>query len=270
MNNHLGKYEIISVNDVTIDARVQQQFRPSKVTRMVKDGFDPSLAGTITVSRRNTGALIVLDGQHRVKAAIEVGITHLPALVHEGLTLAEEASFFLGLNAKSNPTAVAKFLVSVVSGDKDDTAIKNIIEQYGWRIREGSTRDGGIFNAVKRAQDIYGLNTKFFSDSDVFGNQLLDASMEALTEAWGTKNSLAVKSTTLGGIAIFFKRYWGDIDTDRLIRQLGTTDPDRFAQDAKGVQDSMKLSAVESAGFSIHRLYNHGARHNRKLDTWFM
>lgn len=271
MHNHIsGQYEIINVNDVTIDARVQQQYRPAKVTRMVKDGFDPSLAGTITISRRSTGALIVLDGQHRVKAAIEVGVTLLPAIVHEGLTLAEEASFFLGLNAKSNPTSVAKFLVSVISGDEEDTKIKNMIEDHGWRIREGSTRDGRTFKAVTRAKDIYGLRTKYFSDSDVFGDALLDETVSAITEAWGTKDTQAVTANNLGGIALFLKKYWGDVDHDRLVKQLATISPDRFSQDTKGVQESMRMTAIESAGFCAHRLYNHGARHQSKLDTWFL
>lgn len=270
MTTNHGQFEIVNVADLSIDQRVQQNLRPAKVSKIIKDGFDLSLAGTITVSRRKNGALIVLDGQHRAAAAREVGVEKLPAIVHDGLTLEEEARHFLGLNNKSNPTAVAKFLVSCVQGDEDSNDIKSIIEDRGWRVSEGNGRDGRCFKAVTRAKDIYDCRTKYFEDSDIYGDELLGMTMEVITDAWGTVDSRAVNANTLGGIALLLKKYWAEVDTDRLSKALSEMSPAAFMAATKGAQESMDLKALEAAGFAAHRAYNSARRGRNKLDTWFL
>lgn len=270
MTTNHGQFEIVNVAELSIDQRVQQNLRPSKVSRILKDGFDLSLAGTITVSRRKNGALIVLDGQHRTAAAREADVEKLPAIVHDGLTVEDEARHFLGLNNKSNPSAVAKFLVSVTQGDKEAIDMRGIIEDHGWRIYEGNGRDGRCFKAVTRAKEIYDCRTKYFEDSDVYGDELLGMTVEVITDAWGTGDSRAVSANNLGGIALLLKKYWSEVDTDRLSKALSEMSPAAFMAATKGAQESMDLKALEAAGFAAHRAYNASRRGRNKLDTWFL
>ena len=82
----------INVADLNTDRTYQRPLR--KTYKKIAAQFDPLLLSTITVSKRLDGTYWILDGQHRVAAAKELGIPTLDALIYSGLTLEEEAYIF--------------------------------------------------------------------------------------------------------------------------------------------------------------------------------
>src|SRR5258708_6691334 len=58
--------------------------------------WDIRKVGTIEVVRRPDGTMWLVDGQHRREVAIEQGIPELPAVVHNGLGVEDEADLYLG------------------------------------------------------------------------------------------------------------------------------------------------------------------------------
>lgn len=261
------EFKFVPVEEIYIDERVQQRIKPGKVER-ISQNFDVNLAGTITLSLRKDGTLICLDGQHRVAGAKKSGVEQLPALIYSNLSLQEEARMFLGHNEKSNPTPVAKFRVSVTEKDPEAVAINEIIESFGWKVSEASTRSVPSFKAVNRAREIFGCRTRYFDDSCIYGNLLLERTLRIITVAWGNGDSKAVSAATLGGVAYMLKRYWVEVEDQRMIKALSSVTPQEFESMGKGTKDNMSIPVIEAFGFTAHRLYNKGLR-ARALSPWF-
>jgi Family of unknown function (DUF6551) len=139
--------EWLPVNELKIDPRYQRVLQESKVKRMIVDWSDDE-AGVIEVSRRSNGDLIVMDGQHRMIAARRLGITHLRALVHDGMTYPAEARLFVRLNTeRTKPNKLSTFNGRIQAEDPVAIGVRDAILEAGFTI---ATSAGGHANKAGR------------------------------------------------------------------------------------------------------------------------
>lgn len=87
-------YAMEEINPQTINVDHSYQRTLRKTYKKIRDQFDPLLVGVVTLSKRPNNTMWVIDGQHRLQAMKELGITNAKALVYTGLTLEEEAKIF--------------------------------------------------------------------------------------------------------------------------------------------------------------------------------
>src|SRR5699024_7881327 len=135
-----GERKIIVVEDVrelslAQVGKAQRIFEPKH--DIFKKDFDRNSV-RITVSLREDGTKVVLDGQHSREFAIREG-DYGPYLVEafEGLTEAEEAARFLSYNNAKPVTAVEKFGPRVASGDPLAVRIQGILDRIDLRVAAG-------------------------------------------------------------------------------------------------------------------------------------
>lgn len=96
--------------------------------------WDPDKSSIITLSYRKgePGVLYVIDGQHRVQAAIQNKTESLVAEIFTDLTLEEEAEMFATQNDCTSKLATSDtYKANLVYGEKIDTAISNVCKKYG-------------------------------------------------------------------------------------------------------------------------------------------
>lgn len=205
-----------------------------KRAEKIASQFDLSKVGVITVSEREDGSLFCCDGAHRTYAANVVGVDTLPALVHHGLTKAEEAALFYSLNDFKQPSAVSRFLASVTMGDPTDTAIMEIVEGHGWKISSNASSED--ISCVEALQRIYRTAGGVLPVAE--RGTVLDWTLDIVTSAWGHDRE-AANSHVLIGVAQLIGRYGPDIDSKKIVSELSQTRPKAIVGHAKVLREAM-------------------------------
>jgi hypothetical protein len=144
-----AEFEWLPITKIVVDHQFQRDLRTYWVKRIVRD-FDPEKFGTITVSRRTDGAIVVLDGQHRLSAALEtLGPDQLvPCLVYDGLTVEREAEVFLGENSRLAISTVETYRAALSAKESWAIAIHDLLEvPVGYRIATGG-KGGPVLGCV--------------------------------------------------------------------------------------------------------------------------
>ena len=252
-------FAFIDPTSLTTDLRVQ---RPLDLVRVAElaSSFDPSRLGTIVVSQRADGTIVVLDGQTRLAAQAKAG--HKAAVhaeVHTGLSLQDEAAMFLAYNNSKPVSALDKFLVRVTEGDPTAVAINNIITAHGWRVVKGGL-DASIqaVNALERVYTKGGAN----------GAQIVGAIMDSITKAWGY-DFAGTNASLIGGLGELFLRYGDKVDRAKLVREMQSTNPRTLLGRARGMKEARVFndSLPVVVGRVLHTIHNQKMRRNQ-LPDW--
>src|SRR4051812_31723657 len=85
----------IRASRLAVDASYQRPRNERKI-RKIANNFDPDALGVLYVSKRADGTYVILDGQQRHAALIEMGWQdqQVPCHVYTGLSVADEARLF--------------------------------------------------------------------------------------------------------------------------------------------------------------------------------
>ena len=118
----------LPVDVFKFDFRVQRSINQARVA-MITAQFQPHSLGMVVASKREDG-IYVLDGSHRVSAAVAAGYEGtVPTKLWEDLTLQEEAALFLTLNNSRAVQAIDMFKVRVTLDDDAARNINNILNK---------------------------------------------------------------------------------------------------------------------------------------------
>jgi hypothetical protein len=121
------EFKVVKLADLSVPDTLYQ--RPSSeraIRRIVDAGWDEGLQSVLMVSG-NT--MHIIDGGHRAEAARRLGITQLPALVYHGLTLEQEARYFVEFNRLRRPVGLkARQKASLLFGEGDAMAAQEILD----------------------------------------------------------------------------------------------------------------------------------------------
>lgn len=258
------QHELVSVDSLTIDSRVQRRegVKASRVATIAAD-FNPDALGSITVSRRKNGTLVVLDGAHRCEAArIAEYASPLHALVYDGLTLAQEAAMFNLLNTFQAPSFISRTLAKVVAGDPESTAIVHAIEGHGWKI--GLNSDNGVFSALQAAERVYrnGVGTLDVGEHP----ELLEQTVAFITTTWHRDRESAHQMIVLG-VGQLFGRLGEAVDVTKLSKVLAQERPYNIIGHAKSMQALQGGTTPSALAKVLVGMHNKGRRTNL-LPEW--
>lgn len=91
--------DFVAIDDLIVDERYQRSVERtgSKNIQKIAANFDWAKFSPIMVSKRETGELAIIDGQHRAHAAALCGIDTVPAIISE-LSIEQEAEAFTWVN----------------------------------------------------------------------------------------------------------------------------------------------------------------------------
>lgn len=254
----------VRLETLTIDPRVQRYegVDDTRVSDMAEK-FNPMALGTITISQRPDGSLVVIDGAHRTAASRQAGYTNpLNATIHTGLTIEQEAQLFLLLNATKTPSVISKFLVRVVMGDPDAVAISDIITAHGWKVSPSA--EPGCLAAIDKVEKIYrnGAGTK----ADGVYPHLLDQVLEVVTAAWEHDNK-STNGAILQAVAQLYGRFEGGVQTKKLVEEMAHTRPDVLLGKAKTLRDIQGGTVPAAMAKILAGMVNKGRRTNL-LPEW--
>lgn len=206
------RIERLPVELLSVDRSYQRPVS-NKMEQMGKN-WKQDLAHVITVSLRDTGEYWILDGQHRVGAALIAGVTHLEADIREGLTIEDEARLFDELNSThSIVSAIDRFRARLVYKDPEALEIKAIVDELGGEISDVAGRankDDRRIRAVSSLERVYQYE----------GPAGLREVLTIIKTSFGDLDFETANEWTLNGMRILMAKKKKKFDRDRLITRM--------------------------------------------------
>lgn len=243
--------EWISADKLAVDEAYQRATDSSKSRRLIysmKEEWDWRLCQPLVISRRADGSLFVIDGQHRLSAALlREDIPHLPCVVMQGQSGEDEARNFVSINTKRQRLSQPDiFNAMLAAGDVVAIATAKLLEETGWTILRGSTaKEPGqlrcapmIARMVKRK-----------------GEAVVRNALTALREAYDVP--VTNSSGMIKALIIIFERKEGPRDPDLLIETLSQCEPEDWLLEGTDLRRTNPnvTSRFEGAAISILETY---------------
>lgn len=245
----------VPIRDLRLDSAYQRDLDMARVRRMVA-AWDPRRVGIANVSSR-AGVLWTIDGQHRVAALLEMGHLFIDAVVHTGMSQAEEADLFVLLQRGTKQlTAWDLFKAETTAGHADVIAVARIVGSAGFRIDRSSGH--GHIGAVGALRRVFALG----------GEPLLALSLSTARTCWsGDRKQL--DGQVLEGLALFFHSFRGEtqFDSARADRVLETTPAIEFLRRAQEIAQTRASASSSAANVAeaIRDKYNARLTRQRQL-----
>jgi hypothetical protein len=153
-----GSAEVLRIADLNVDPEYQRALRHEFVNYLARR-WDIVKAGPILVSERDDGKLWVVDGQHRMMAALQAGEGEIFAHVIRGRTRAQEAEMRLARNDRKSDSIQEKFTTRLVMGDQKAHKIVEILHQHGTHLNLSSPNTSSGINAIAAVEAIFDVDS---------------------------------------------------------------------------------------------------------------
>ena len=219
-------YRSMDPKDLELDGSYQRPWKRGLHRRITSD-FHPEMLGTLEISHRTDGSYVIFDGQHRWRAALELGIERLPCLVHEGLTPEQEAELFAALqHDRVAITAIESLRALNRAGKEEAVAVYETCERHGYKVGPQSRKDP---NAIGTAGTLM----------DLFHDEKLDDVLAFTRQVWPSYHGVTTASF-LVGVAGFLDQF-GERLTELHKEKLSKKQPLLLFQQARSVAVSNGL-----------------------------
>ncbi len=240
------RFEEVPIDNLFVDKAYQR--RPTSLIQEIGDDYRPPLIQTLCVSaRKESGrgehrkvtAGAVFDGQQRLGGArlhnelvakeqlAEDSYPHvvlvMPCIVYSGLSQQQEAQLFEWIQLKRrNMQSYDRFRASLVAGNEESLAIKDLVESTGYEIGYAGMSDRSIA-AVAALEGMY--------RGDVIA---MERSLIIFRGAW--EDRFIPSSYQLRGMHRFLRDH-PDVDDERLTRRMFITSPDDLEKKALNARE---------------------------------
>lgn len=211
----MSRYRRMPLSKLIIDKAYQRELDQRRVNA-IAENFNPALLGALEISVRN-GKAAVFDGQHRLAALKKLKADDAPCLVHEGLSIPEEAALFVSLQAqRKNLRPIDKFKARLVAGDVTAMAVNQIVSDVDLTVGDSGIR------AVTALERIYKRE----------GEEILRSTLSTVRILWDGDDRY-VDGYLLEGMAQFLRGYGNRIDKPE-IKRLRAVAPTAILRRALG------------------------------------
>lgn len=182
--------------------------------RKIANGWDWRMCLPLVVSKRDDGSLWVIDGQHRLAAALLRGdIPFLPCVVGIYGSVADEAAMFVAMNRARKPmNRLDDFHAAIASGDSEAIEITRLITDAGFTVSRKTGSQSWVPGEVAFTSAIAKVLRKH-------GAKVCADALRTMQEAWPDEvlNAGASMFTALTKLAISPP---DGFDPDRMFRAL--------------------------------------------------
>ncbi|MFQ3894574.1 DUF6551 family protein [Sphingobium sp. R-7] len=191
--------------------------------KKIATGWDWRMCLPLVVSKRDDGSLWVIDGQHRLAAAMLRGdIPFLPCCVGVYGSVADEAAMFVAMNRARKPmNRLDDFHAAIASGDSEAIEIADIIKGAGFTVSRKTGSQSWVPGEVAFTSAIAKVLRKH-------GAKVCSDALTIMQEAWPDEvlNAGASMFTALTKLAI---NPPADFDPDRMFHALLKRDQREWA-----------------------------------------
>lgn len=227
----------LPVANLRIDMSYQRALSDKKVAIIVRD-FNLNKLGELAVSTRN-GTYYLIDGQHRLQAAKQRLLPHVPCRVYSGLTVKEEAELRLAFNSRRLDTSIEVFKLKLAMNDPTVTAISCIVTEAGLEI--GFTTHSTDPLHVRCVGTLERIYTRYRNGAD-----LLAHTLDVSCRVW-PNDYIGRAGLVLEGLALFL-HYYPEVTDTELITKLSHHTP-------RSLLAGLRTEKVVTFGLGVPRIF---------------
>ncbi|MCC6959432.1 MAG: hypothetical protein IT301_06255 [Dehalococcoidia bacterium] len=234
----------------------QGEFRPAH-RDYIAANFDLEAVGFPAVSFRD-GTYWIIDGQHRVAAALKFGFgltDKLQMEVYEGLTPAGEAELFIERNTVKAKSAWDRFKVSVTAGREEECHIDRLVRAQGLMV--AGHRSSTTIASIGALREIYRLA----------GPSEFSRTLRVIRDAFG---AAGFDADVIRGVGRFLHRYGLAVDEAMLVKRMAAVAGglNGLRQSAQKLRLQMGYTFPECIASEVTKAYNRVSG-GKKLPPWF-
>ena len=225
------QYRKLPVKKLKTAKSYQRQMNQAMVKKIVK-GFVEDAFGVLVVGIRKDGSHWVVDGQTRLAAAKQLGMTSVPCVWFKSSGQEQEAKMFRLVNNHRAVTRLQRTHAMLAEGQPGFTG----------------TAGYGIIRSIAPVQAMS-------------GEDYLERALTVIGESWDGQDE-AVSASILSGFQVFYHKYGEAIDDTRLTQMLSKTTASkiRINGDARRMDGGGRGPAVCEA---IRAVYNRNLKSGR-------
>lgn len=190
--------KLLRVSETFVDWDYQREEKRPWVAKTSRE-FDRLLVGVLVGSRRPDGRVAVIDGQQRRLVLDLLGISTVWSVVHEGLTVEDEAQMFATLNfARSAVSSWDHYRALRRARDARVLEIDKIVARHDLEVAKAADANGKV-GACGALIEIYTGGVDVVTrGSTIDGPEALSRTLETINLAW--KGSLDWPQAKTSGI----------------------------------------------------------------------
>jgi hypothetical protein len=169
------RHEIIPVAATFIDTAYQRAM--TSMAERIANDFRSELFGAIIVSRRPDGRYAIIDGQQRTEACRITGRPDVPALIHDALTVQQEAAIFVRLQRERlRVRSIDEFRAELVACELWAVEVQRVLGPRELRVAHTQFRDNrpSVIGAPRALRHVWERG----------GTALLEQMVDAIRAAW--------------------------------------------------------------------------------------
>ena len=208
---HMQSIERIPLSEICIEP-YQRVLNNARVKR-IADNFDPARVGVLLLSKRGPHSYAIVDGQHRLCAMRQIGVSDAVCIVVVGMSYEDEANYFRIQTRDANPlNAYSLYKAGVQAKDEHFLRIEAILLKNEYTV--GLSAEPMVITAVNTLSRVMTMQ----------GEAALDLALQSIRDAWHG-DSTALRREMLAGVAEFARRYATRFTAETFRQRLGNLLP---------------------------------------------
>lgn len=245
----------MKAGDLMVAKEYQRPLNARRVRSIVQD-FDPEAFGVLEVSQRANGDLVIIDGQHRWTALMDMQWADqlVPVLVHTGLDLKAEARVFLIRNSAVKPKPLELFQAELIEKDPEALSLQAVVSNLGLTI--GDQPRAGTIRAISSLRWV----------NKNGGAITLGKTLRILRDAWGL-DTTSFNAEIIKAVGLMVNRY-PQMDDKRMITILKKQTPQTLTAASHSRRSYTSYSTVTALVLVLVDQYNQRLRVQARLPQW--
>ena len=246
VSERFGEYVMLAVAILSTDGTYQRPLSPWRVRDIVLN-FIAILFQPLIVGKRD-GIYYVIDGQHRLEAAKQMGFTEVPCMVYITASVEEEAKAFVQLQQfRRRITPQQKFVARLAYKDVAAVTISELLTKYSFEIGDydgfsGNNHKNNRISAIAQVERAY----------DEGGEKRVDDLLYILRHAWDGR-AAALERSVIRGLSKFMNK--NPYGHKALADRLKEADPYTIRLAALSVSRAQGLDESDAYAAVIGNLY---------------
>lgn len=257
MNRSSNRIEYREARTLRIHPVAQRDGIIKSKLKQITEHLDLDAIGTVhAVEYEINGEIAawVIDGQHRIRALLDMGLGEWEVRVefHDDCKdNAHASALFLELNFRAAVNPTETFRNELQARKPYAVAIQSIAKRYGFNVRAFSGDTSlACAAALKR---VYAFDE----------GRSLESALATITSAWG-HNAAANEAKLIEGLGLIFKSNNGSIDKADLVKKLAKFPggPSALVGAAKGLREYKRVALPSALAEVVIDNYNKGRTQN--------
>ena len=223
----------------------------------------------IECNMRESGALVVVNGQHRTEAARRLGWTTITAVVHFGWTEAQEAQAFRDSAKGKLINSLDAWWAANLAGEPDVVACQKVITGLGLFVprRYGDSRQAGALTAVGACMAVgYGRHHGGNARTSVFDPARVLVTLRFCLDTWA-ESPKRLDGRLLRIVGSFIRKYQDHaaFDLKEATRKLSVFDADEVMRRTHTLASIEGLDIITAGVRVLTALYDKARRGPRLM-----